>query len=276
MVPIFLMALWRYLRGLDSMEANTTAPRWGFLFVDCVTVWCERTRTAAEQQTDGQGAPVLQLMSCQKKKNNNKNQRSAIVKQELCKSLPQPRCPQGGGGWGMGVGGQCINWPLPTERVAALLKDGLSVPLVSHSKLTSNETRVEACGVTWRRSHPLFFASAWWNAAANVLRPRPLRSAWKKKKKASVRWALVRSNKRPQNIFDSFLVGQMKGTSLCHFVPFIFSRSCFQSSRACVPYPKKYQHFLIFVCSCRTASAYIHKAVIHPPVPCCHSVSVTS
>lgn len=60
----------------------------------------------------------------------------------------------------MGVGGQCINWPLPTERVDALLKDGLSVPLVSDSKLTSNETRVEACGVTWRRSHPLFFTSA--------------------------------------------------------------------------------------------------------------------
>lgn len=141
--------------------------------------------------------------------------------------MPPGRWGMGDGGWGMGVGGQCINW----QRVAALLKDGLSVPLVSDSKLTSSETRVEACGVTWRRSHPIFFTSAWWNAAANVLRPRPLRSAWKKKKKGklSVRWALVRSNKRPQNIFDSFLVGQMKGTSLCHFVPFIFSRSCSQS-----------------------------------------------
>lgn len=140
-------------------------------------------RQRSRRQTDWE---PLFCSSCldKQKNNNNKNQRSAIVKQELCKSLPQPRCPQGGGGWGMGVGGQCINWPLPTVRVAALLKDGLSVPLVSDSKLTSNETRVEACGITWRRSHPLFFASAWWNAAANVLRPRPLRSAWEKEKKS--------------------------------------------------------------------------------------------
>lgn len=142
-------------------------------------MWEDSHGSGAGDRRTGSPCSAALVLS-KKKKNDNKNQRSAIVKQELCKSLPQPRCPQGGGGWGMGVGGQCINWPLPTERVDALLKDGLSVPLVSDSKLTSNETRVEACGVTWRRSHPLFFTSAWWNAAANVLRPRPLRSAWKK------------------------------------------------------------------------------------------------
>lgn len=178
---------------LTSTEANTTAPRWGFLLVVCVTVWCERTCTAAEQETDGRGAPVLQLMPCQRKKNQNK-QKSAIVKQELCKSFLQLRCPLGI--WGSWMESRVAATSI-SKSSRPLIKDGLSVPSALDTKLTSNEARVGACGITWRRSRPLFFTTAWWNAAEHVLRPKLSRSAQEKsrknktkqKTKLSVRWA---------------------------------------------------------------------------------------
>lgn len=181
------MALWRFLRGLDSKHDSARHVGDSCLLI----VWqCDvrgLARQRSSRQTDGEPLFCNSCLVKKKQKNNKttKYQRSAIVKQELCKSLPQPRCPQGDGGWGMGAEGQCIYWPLQQWKWTVLLKDGLSVPLVSGSKWTSNETRVEACGVTWRRSHPLFFTCAWWNAAAHVLRPRPPRSAWKKKAKQS-------------------------------------------------------------------------------------------